>query len=57
MEFAPILDRAADVNAIAIRSTQHQVFGRYTGFVVLDDGTRVEVENLLGFAEEVRNRW
>lgn len=57
MEFDPILDRAADVNAIAIRSTQHQVFGRYTGFVLLDDGTRIGVENLLGFAEEVRNRW
>lgn len=57
MEFEPILDRAADVNAVVIRSTQHQVFGRYTGFVLLDDGTRLEIENLLGFAEEVRNRW
>ncbi|MFD6858999.1 DUF2804 domain-containing protein [Rhodococcus sp. NPDC060090] len=57
MEFDPLLDRAADVNALALRSTQHQVFGRYTGFVLLDDGTRIEVENLLGFAEEVRNRW
>ncbi|OWY83049.1 DUF2804 domain-containing protein [Rhodococcus sp. BUPNP1] len=57
MEFEPILDRAADVNALLVRSTQHQVFGRFTGSVVLDDGTRLEIENLLGFAEEVRNRW
>ena len=57
MEFEPILDRAADVNALLVRSTQHQVFGRFTGSVVLDDGTRLGIENLLGFAEEVRNRW
>lgn len=57
MDFEPIVDRAADVNALAVRSTQHQVFGRYSGHVLLDDGTRLEVENLLGFAEEVRNRW
>jgi hypothetical protein len=24
---------------------------------VLDDGRRIEVKELLGFAEEVRNRW
>lgn len=57
MEFEPILDRAADVNALVIRSDQHQVFGRYTGHVLLDDGTRLEVDGLLGFAEAVRNRW
>lgn len=57
MDFEPIVDRAADVNALIVRSTQHQVFGRYSGHVLLDDGTRLEIENLLGFAEEVRNRW
>ena len=57
MYFEPILDRAADVNAVLVRSTQHQVFGRFTGTAVLDDGSSLEIENLLGFAEEVRNRW
>lgn len=57
MEFEPILDRAADVNALVIRSTQHQVFGRFSGIATLDDGTRLTVDGLLGFAEEVRNRW
>lgn len=57
MEFEPILDRAADVNALVVRSTQHQVFGRYTGYAQLDDGSRIEVKGLLGFAEQVRNRW
>lgn len=57
MDFEPILDRAADVNVLVVRSDQHQVFGRFTGHVVLDDGTRLEVTGLLGFAEVVHNRW
>jgi len=57
MTFEPILDRAAAVDFTVLRSIQHQVFGRFTGHVVLDDGTRLEVTDLLGFAEEVRNRW
>ncbi|RVW10125.1 DUF2804 domain-containing protein [Prescottella agglutinans] len=57
MVFEPIIDRAAAVDFKVLRSIQHQVFGRFTGHVVLDDGNRVAVTDLLGFAEEVRNRW
>ncbi|MGF7119908.1 DUF2804 domain-containing protein [Rhodococcus sp. BE178] len=57
MTFEPIIDRAASTDLKVLRSIQHQVFGRFTGHVVLDDGSRVEVTDLLGFAEEVRNRW
>lgn len=57
MEFEPVLDRAADIDVLVVRSSQHQVFGRFSGEAVLDDGTRLEVDGLLGFAEEVRNRW
>lgn len=58
MTFEPIIDRASDSGLLGlIRSSQHQVFGRFTGSVVLDDGTRLAVENLLGFAEKVANRW
>jgi len=58
MTFAPIIDRASDSSLLGlVRSTQHQVFGRFTGHVVLDDGTRLAVNDLLGFAEEVANRW
>ncbi|MBQ1821056.1 MAG: DUF2804 domain-containing protein [Clostridia bacterium] len=55
--FTPILDRASDTNAIVIRSDQHQVFGRFTGSAVLDDGSIVPIENLPGFAEKVFNKW
>ncbi len=57
MEFEPIVDRGAIFDLKLLRSIQHQVFGRFTGHVVLDDGQRLKVERLLGFAEEVRNRW
>jgi hypothetical protein len=57
MEFVPIIDRSAVFDLKFLRSIQHQVFGRFTGFVILDDGTRLDVKDLLGFAEEVENRW
>jgi hypothetical protein len=57
MGFAPILDRAAKSDLGLIVSDQHQVFGRFSGRVVLDDGSPLVVENLIGFAEKVRNRW
>ncbi len=58
MTFEPIIDRASarDVCGL-VRSIQHQTFGRYSGHVILDDGARLEVRDLLGFAEEVANRW
>lgn len=57
MSFEPIVDRASATNLGIIRSVQHQVFGRFTGEVILDDGQRLAIRDLLGFAEEVENRW
>lgn len=57
MDFMPILDRASCTSAGVIKSDQHQVFGRFTGTAVLDDGTRLNVKNLTGFAEKVENKW
>ncbi len=57
MDFVPILDRFDDTNLGIIRSCQHQVFGYFTGIAVLDNGTKVEVKDFLGFAEKVMNRW
>lgn len=57
MDFEPILDRASNTNVLLIQSDQHQVFGRFTGKAVLDDGTVLEVKDFLGFAEKVKNRW
>lgn len=57
MQFAPQLDRNSHTHLGLIRSEQHQVFGHYSGFVVLDNGQRVEVPRMLGFAEDVLNWW
>lgn len=57
MRFDPILDRSACANFGLLKSNQHQIFGKFTGLAVLDDGTEVFVKDFLGFAEEVENKW
>ena len=52
-----MLDRAACTDVKLIKSDQHQVFGRFTGKAVLDDGTVIEVRDFPGFAEKVENKW
>lgn len=57
MEFTPIIDRYAPFDLKIMCMIPHQVFGWFTGVAVLDDGTKLEVQNLLGFAERVHNKW
>lgn len=56
-EFEPIIDRASNTNIIIIGSNQHQVFGKFNGFVVLDNGEKIELKNFTGFIEKVVNKW
>lgn len=53
----PILDRRDDIDYGIIKNLGHQVFGRYSGWVVLDDGSKLEVRDLLGFAEKITNHY
>lgn len=57
LRFTPRLDRFANTNLLIIQSLQHQVFGHYNGHVLLDDGNKVELQQIPGFAEDVYNRW
>jgi hypothetical protein len=57
MAFTPVLDRASRTDLFIIMSDQHQVFGRFTGTAVLDDGTTLAVTDFFGFAEHVENKW
>jgi len=57
MHFTPIIDRASCTDVKLICSDQHQVFGRFTGQAVLDDGEIIDVKDMLGFAEKVHNKW
>lgn len=57
MAFTPVLDRASRTDLLFLLSDQHQVFGRFTGTAVLDDGTALAVRDFFGFAEHVENKW
>ena len=57
MVFKPVLDRAAKTDFKVLCSNQHQVFGLFTGVVILDDGSTVYVDDFPGFAEKVMNKW
>ncbi len=55
--FTPFKDRIARTNLAIITSEVHQVFGHYNGKVLSDDGKIIQINNLIGFAEEHHARW
>ncbi|MEG0309611.1 MAG: DUF2804 domain-containing protein [Eubacterium sp.] len=55
--FIPKLDRSATVNLLAIKSIQHQIFGNFTGRVILDDGTILKIEKFLCAVEVIHNMY
>ena len=57
MTFKPIVDRYDYSSAVVISSLQHQVFGLFSGTVVLDDGKVITLTDKPGFAEHVKNKW
>ncbi len=57
MDFVPQMDRASCTDVKLIKSDQHQVFGRFTGKAVLDDGKVISIRDFPGFAEKVENKW
>ncbi len=57
LEFTPFKERLARTNLGVITSEVHQMFGRYRGQAVSDEGEKIHIEDLLGFAEEHQARW
>lgn len=57
LTFEPVIDRASRTSVGVIYSDQHQVFGRFTGEAVLDDGSVLYLDRIMGFAEKVSNKW
>lgn len=55
--FTPFKERVAQTNLGIIFSEVHQIFGRYSGEVICDDGEKLEINNLVGFAEDHIARW
>lgn len=57
MDFMPVMDRASNTDFVVLGSNQHQVFGKFTGTAILDDGTKIKLKDFMGFAEKVMNKW
>ncbi len=57
LTFAPFKERVAATNLGIIASEVHQIFGRYSGTLVTDDGEKIAIRDLIGFAEEHHARW
>ncbi len=57
LDFAPFKERIARTDLVVIASMVHQMFGRYTGRVVADGGETIQLNGLVGFAEEHHARW
>ena len=57
LTFTPVVPRISKTDLKIIVSDQKQIFGYFDGFVILEDGTKKEIHHLMGFAEEVYNKW
>jgi len=57
LTFEPILDRYSNTNILIISSNQHQVFGKFSGSFKVSETKIIEIKEMMGFAEKVKNRW
>jgi len=57
MVFTPIYDRYTETKLLFVDTHCHQLFGKWNGKVVLDDGTVLEVKDLVAFVEHAVNKW
>ena len=55
--FTPFKDRTARTNLGIITSEVHQMFGRYNGKAISDNGKVIQIKDLIGFAEEHHAKW
>ncbi|RAO39160.1 hypothetical protein PSN13_00184 [Micromonospora saelicesensis] len=56
-EFQPFHEKVARTNLGVVANETHQCFGHFSGWAKTDDGTKVSLDGLVGWAEEARNRW
>lgn len=56
LTFKPLILRRGGANALIIKSIQNQVFGLFTGYIIVGH-KRIEITNLIGFCEKVYNCW
>lgn len=57
LSFQPFHDKASRTALGIISTRTDQCFGHWSGWMAADDGERVRVDGVVGWAEDVRNRW
>ncbi len=57
LEFHPFHLKRSVTDLKVFASRTHQCFGHWSGTVLDDTGTDVEVRHIVGWAEDVHNRW
>jgi len=57
LELTPRFDKHSKIEAVVLGTETHQVFGRWSGTYVSNEGETIEFADLIGFAEESRSRW
>ena len=57
LTLTPSYDRTTRLKVLFVNNCCHQMFGGFSGTAVLDDGRRLQVENLPAFAEHAVNNW
>jgi len=57
LTFTPFLERVARTDFKLLSSEVHQMFGRYQGAAVSDEGETLLIQGLTGWAEEHHARW
>ena len=53
----PFYDHHSDLNVGVMRMHSHQVHGKWSGTVILDDGKTLHIQDFYAFCEYVENRW
>ncbi|MDL2323855.1 DUF2804 domain-containing protein [Ruminococcaceae bacterium OttesenSCG-928-A16] len=57
LTLAPTYDRETAIKLLWVNNNTHQMFGAFSGFAVLNDGTKLDVHDIIGFAEHAVNNW
>jgi hypothetical protein len=55
--FTPFFERVAKTDAVVLKSEVHQMFGHYNGWAISDSGEKLEIKELIGWAEEHYAKW
>jgi hypothetical protein len=57
MILKPVFCHSSKMNLVIFTSTSLIAYGYYSGYVILDDQTKITVKDLFGHAETIRWRW